>query len=890
MLAMTQKPPPPPADQALLDTTAYGLGPDDNVTNTTEAAAVTQHHMELGGHRLDYTATAGHLVTIDPSSSQPNARFFYVAFTANNTGPTQRPVTFFYNGGPGASSVFLLLGSFAPRRIKTSLPGFTPPAPYAMEDNPDSLLDKTDLVFINPVGTGYSAAIAPFKNRDFWGVDEDANSLKQFIKRYLSANNRWNSPKFLFGESYGTPRSCVLAWALHEDGIDLNGVVLQSSILDYAQSGNPVNLLPTLAADAWYHQKTSVVPPPVDLPAFMQDVVAFAQTGYAAALNNFPKLDEAALKTLSEVTGISPTVLTSWGLDVAVYNNAGTLLFLLTLLQSQGRALGAYDGRVTGIDTGIAGAISPNSGGNDPTMAAVSGVYTVMWNSYLANDLKFTSLASFADLNDQTFQHWNFSHIDPTGAQKGKDANGNIVLYPAGDLAAVMAVNPDLKVFAANGYFDAVTPFQQTITDLANMPLADAGVRSNLSIRSYPSGHMIYLDGPSRTAMKADLAPFYDSAVHRFAAVAQLRMAQSRVRHFHTLRARTASGALATGAWQVPDLCQAYQWPSAAAGGGVIAIVALGGGWQPSDMEAYFSGIGLPQPVITDVSVDGSGNQPGVQGPVDGADVEVTLDIQIAAASYAAATGKAANIRVYWAAPELISIAAAVRAATADHCDVCSISWGADEAVWKAMGRGTGHHYLQEMEAAVQAATSTGMVVFAAAGDSDSSDGGPAPAGVTAPASCPHSIACGGTHKTASSETVWNNNPGNPYGAGTGGGYSKSFAPQSWQAGAPVGPGRMVPDVAAVADPRTGYLIHVQGKAEIIGGTSAVAPLYAGLFAGFGRKLGFVAPTLWAHQVCFNDITQGDNGFYRARIGPDPCTGLGTPIGNRLSALFGGLG
>ena len=170
----------------------------------------------------------------------------------NDVAASSRPVTFFYNGGPGSSSVFLLLGSFGPRRIKTSMPNFTPPAPYALEDNADSLLDRTDLVFINPVGTGYSAAIAPGKNRDFWGVDEDARSIKQFIKRYLTVYGRWNSPKFLFGESYGTPRTCVLTWLLHEDGVDLNGVVLQSSILDYSQPNASVGILPTFAADAWY--------------------------------------------------------------------------------------------------------------------------------------------------------------------------------------------------------------------------------------------------------------------------------------------------------------------------------------------------------------------------------------------------------------------------------------------------------------------------------------------------------------------------------------------------------------------------------------------------------------------------------------------------------------
>jgi carboxypeptidase C (cathepsin A) len=144
---------------------------------------------------------------VDASTSRPAAKFFYVAFTADDRDPSTRPVTFFYNGGPGSSSVFLLLGGFAPRRIRTSMPGFTPPPPYEMEDNPDSLLDRSDIVYINPVGTGYSAAIAPFKNRDFWGVDQDARSIRQFIKRYLTAFNRWNSPRFLYGESYGTART-----------------------------------------------------------------------------------------------------------------------------------------------------------------------------------------------------------------------------------------------------------------------------------------------------------------------------------------------------------------------------------------------------------------------------------------------------------------------------------------------------------------------------------------------------------------------------------------------------------------------------------------------------------------------------------------------------------
>ena len=515
-------------DQPFFDPVAYGNGPDDSVTDTSENAAITKHSIVIGGKKINYTATAGHLVTVDSSSSQPNAKFFYVAFTQDDQKEETRPVTFFYNGGPGSSSVFVLLGSFAPRRIKTSMPSFTPPAPYEMEDNPDSLLDKSDLVFINPVGTGYSTAVAPSKNLDFWGVDQDAKSIKQFIKRFLTKNNRWNSPKFLFGESYGTARSCVLAYKLHEDGVDLNGVTLQSSILDYTQSGNPVGALPTAAADAWYHKKLGVAPRPTNLGQFAEEVAQFARTDYLNALRKFPTTDSAVVEKLSEYTGIDKTTLLAWSLDIAGYDSRGNSLFLTTLLKSKGLALGEYDGRVTAIETGIAGKIDPNSGGNDPTMTAVTGVYTTMWNVYLNEQLKFTSNSAFTDLNDQAFKYWDFSHIDPTGAQKGVDSKGNIILYTAGDLAAVMALNVDLKVLSANGFYDFVTPFYQTVLDLQQMPLVSQQVRDNLSARFYPSGHMVYLDGGSRTALKADLATMYDAAVHNSEALGRVRALQAR--------------------------------------------------------------------------------------------------------------------------------------------------------------------------------------------------------------------------------------------------------------------------------------------------------------------------------------------------------------------------
>lgn len=325
--------------------------------------------------------------------------------------------------------------------------------------------------------------------------------------------------------------------------------------------------------------------------------------------------------------------------------------------------------------------------------------------------------------------------------------------------------------------------------------------------------------------------------------------------------------------WDVSALCEAYGWPTNLPGGGVIAIVELGGGWVRHDLELFCERNKIPIPAVTDVSVDGTRNTPGANPDSDG---EVALDIQVAAAAFSVATGKPATIRVYWAK----DIAPGLRAAIADDCDVCSISWGSDEAEW-------GNAEILDMEQAAAAAVAHGMIVFAAAGDNDSSDGGPNAANVDAPASCPHVVGCGGTRKTASLETVWNNNPGRPSGEGTGGGFSTVFKPvPTWQIGAPHGPGRMVPDIAANADPDTGYNIVLNGEISPTGGTSAVAPLYSGLFAAFGGKLGWVLPQLWSNPVCFNDITVGDNGAFRARTGPDACTGLGSPIASRLAKLL----
>jgi kumamolisin len=332
--------------------------------------------------------------------------------------------------------------------------------------------------------------------------------------------------------------------------------------------------------------------------------------------------------------------------------------------------------------------------------------------------------------------------------------------------------------------------------------------------------------------------------------------------------------------WSVPALCAAYGWPKDAAGTGVIGIVELGGGYGMPEIEAYFKALGQPAPSVTFVSVDGTKNENATGGD---ADIEVALDIEVAGASFFLATGRPATIRVYFSQ----DIDTAVAAAAKDGCAVCSISWGADETSW-------GKTDAEAMQAACVAANATGMAICAAAGDNNSDDGG-GKTGVDCPGSCPNVVSCGGTSKPKTgAEVVWNDTPGNANGEGTGGGYSKFFPAEDWQIGAPPAPaglGRMVPDVAANADPNTGYEIFVHGKAIVVGGTSCVAPLYAGLFAALSipaEKLGDIGPDLWsdAARSSFADVVKGNNGAYDARVGPDPCTGLGVLIGSKLAAFL----
>lgn len=330
-----------------------------------------------------------------------------------------------------------------------------------------------------------------------------------------------------------------------------------------------------------------------------------------------------------------------------------------------------------------------------------------------------------------------------------------------------------------------------------------------------------------------------------------------------------------TSGWHVGPLSAAYGVPTNLPGGGVIGILELGGGWRQADIDQFCKLNAMPTFTPVDVNVGGS-NSPG-----DDADAEVALDIQVAGAAYFKATGKIPQIRMYWLNNTTDAFAVGIQRAAADGCSVFSISWGAPETGWPASA-------LKSLEATTAAALTQGMVTFAASGDNSSGDG-TARATVDAPACCPSIMGCGGTYKDTQTERVWG--IGTRRGSGTGGGYSGVFAQPSYQtpfAGTIGTNGRMVPDLAAVADPQSGYLIVLQGNEVKIGGTSGVAPYYAGLVAACGNRVGanFHAKA-WASANGFGDIVTGSNGDYKAASGPDPCTGKGVPAAG-FTALFAG--
>ncbi len=467
-----------------------------------EENSITQHTLVLNGETIHYTATAGNLL-IRNAENDPNGSMFYVAYTENGVAAKDRPVTFLYNGGPGSSSIWLHMGSFGPVRIETASPQATPPAPYDLVSNQYSLLDKTDLVFVDAMGTGFSKPIEKGKLTDFLGVDQDAHAFNLFIARYLTVNQRWNSPKFLIGESYGTTRSAALAYSLQQSGISLNGVILVSSILNYNDHAPGldnifIDNLPSYAAIAWYHDK--LPNKPSDLKPFLDSVRAYARGPYAEALFQGQNLsssqtDEVAQK-LSQMTGLSVSYIKESNLRIDPSR------FRKELMRNGRRTLGRYDARFEGIDIDAAG----DSPAYDPSEAGITGAFVAAFHEYLTNTLNFTSNDAYKPTAYGPGFQWNWKHKPPDGGEEQQSPDVAL------DLGAAMRENPRLKLFSANGYFDLATPFFETEFDISHMEL-DPALRKNIRFGYYPSGHMIYLNVDALKQLKGDLAQFYSDAL-----------------------------------------------------------------------------------------------------------------------------------------------------------------------------------------------------------------------------------------------------------------------------------------------------------------------------------------------------------------------------------------
>jgi carboxypeptidase C (cathepsin A) len=477
-----------------------------------EESSLTEHTLRLGGSVLPYRAAAATLLLKD-DKGEPTGSLFYIAYTRSDLKDlSRRPLAFVYNGGPGSSSVWLHMGAFGPRRVMTSDAQATPPAPYKVSDNENSLLDKTDLVFVDPIGTGFSHAVGKAKDKDFWGIDEDVKSLAQFIASYVSRNNRWNSPKFLIGESYGTFRSAALSNYLQSrENMDFNGIVLISSVLDLGTiSFNPgqdlpyILYLPSYAATAWYHKVLK--DRPADLTAFLADARRFAATDYTAALMKGSALPEAekvaTAKKLSQFTGLSEDYVQRANLRVTLGQ------FMKELQRSRELITGRLDARFSGRGLDLLGEFAEY----DPQDRAISSAFTAAFNAYVRDELKFGQDKTYKTGNDDAGQNWSWKrHAEGTQIDElhgeGFPGSPNV----EGDLIQALVANPHLQVQVENGIYDLATPFFGTEYTMDHLGLPD-DLRKHIHLEYYEAGHMMYVREPDLTKLKTNVGTFIDDA------------------------------------------------------------------------------------------------------------------------------------------------------------------------------------------------------------------------------------------------------------------------------------------------------------------------------------------------------------------------------------------
>jgi len=475
------------------ETGKNGKEPAENEKPAPSAAkpSITSHSITIAGKAISYTATAG-VLPIMNDAGVTEAEIFYVAYNAKKTDAKRRPLLFIFNGGPGAASVWLHLGAIGPRRVEMLPDGNMPAPPFRLTDNAYSWLDQADLVFVDPVGTGYSRAAKPELTKNFATVRGDIDSLGRFVRLYLTRNERWSSPLFLVGESYGTFRSAGLSENLVEHGVALNGIILISSILNLQttsfDNGNdlPYQLfLPSYTATAWYHKKLA---PELqaDLDQTLAASEAWAATEYQTALNKGDRLSAEERSTIVEklarFTGLTPSFVDNRNLRI---DNRG---FVRELLRDRGRMVGYMDSRFSAAN------LEPSAAsGFDPTVSTIRPPFTAAFNTYAREELGFQSDQEYFTLGGGVGQ-WDW------------DAK-NSYADTSDNLRNTLAKNPYMKLFVASGCFDLATPHFATEYTLAHLGLTPV-LRKNITTRRYRSGHMMYLENTALAQLKRDVAEF----------------------------------------------------------------------------------------------------------------------------------------------------------------------------------------------------------------------------------------------------------------------------------------------------------------------------------------------------------------------------------------------
>lgn len=476
-------------------------------TVPTDRIVKTKHQCRIDGESFSYTVTCGTIVLREETEKEgvretdkPRAQLFFIAYARDGVkDPARRPLTFSFNGGPGSSSVWLHLGVLGPKRVSLDAEGNAPPPPYRLVDNEQSILGKSDLVFIDPIGTGYSRMLDGEKVGEFHNYQRDLESVGAFIRLYTTRNGRWASPKFIAGESYGTTRAAGLSSLLQEKyGMYLNGLMLFSTALDFStfrfMQGHDLAhalFLPTFAATAWYHKKLPPAMQKKSLRAFLDEVEAFVEGDYASALFQGDKLSATKradiTKRLTQYTGLSAEYLASTNLRIEI------MRFCKELCRDEYRTVGRLDSRFKGIDRDAAG----ENIEFDPAHTNLDGAYAACINDYLGRTLKFECDTPYTMIS-RLYMTWDFG---------GKSQHLNV----AETLRKAMSSNPHMKVYVASGYYDLATPHFASDYVFHHMGL-DADLAKNITRHYYEAGHMMYVHAPSLKAQGKHLREFIRSA------------------------------------------------------------------------------------------------------------------------------------------------------------------------------------------------------------------------------------------------------------------------------------------------------------------------------------------------------------------------------------------